>query len=129
MAIAQRELKLFLDAAVVALQNPAVVARLVEVCARNEEVLTEVREAQAELAVEREGHRRRLAVASEEQAERLRCERAAWDRELAAARRELEKERDELERRKAWGEQMRRALERKVAPASGDEIEQQPSAA
>jgi hypothetical protein len=110
--IPTQALRQFLAAAVEATKDPALVERMLRACERSELAASRYREAEAELALERAAHQRRLAEMSEASREQIERERAEWSVELAQARRELEKERDDLARRRAWAEKQHR-----LAPA------------
>jgi hypothetical protein len=111
--IPTRDLRAFLTAAVEVTKDPAVAERMLRACERSEVAAARYREAEAELALERTAHQRRLAEMSEASREQIERERAEWSIELAQARRELEKERDDLLRRRTWAEK-----QHKLAPAS-----------
>jgi hypothetical protein len=111
--IPARDLRQVLESVRVALENPQLTARLLALCERNELAAARYREAEAELALERTAHQRRLAEMSEASREQIEREKAEWQLELAQARRELEKERGDLQRRRAWAEKQQR-----LAPAS-----------
>ena len=122
--IPTRDLKLFLGAAVEATRSPGLAKRLLQLCERNEAATERFRAEQHELACLRSEHERELARATKEQAERLRRERDAWDRELAQARKQLEIDENETARRKEWAAKDREAAaalrlkaERKFGPA------------
>ena len=122
--IPARDLRQVLESVRVALENPQLASRLLQLCERNELAAARYREAEAELALERAAHQRRLAEMSEASREQIERERAEWSVELAQARRELEKEKDDLLRRRAWAEKQHR-----LAPASEAVVRVEPAAA
>jgi hypothetical protein len=110
--IPARDLRQVLESVRVALENPQLAARLLALCERNELAAARYREAEAELALERAAHQRRLAEMSEASREQIERERAERRIEQTRERAELEKERGDLERRRAWAEKQHR-----LAPA------------
>jgi hypothetical protein len=78
VGIPTRDLRQVLESVRVALANPQLATRLLELCERNERVLASVREEQGELACQHEQHKRRLAEAKREHDERIAREKAEW---------------------------------------------------
>ena len=111
--IPARDLRQVLESVRVALENPQLAARLLALCERNELAAAHYREAEAELALERAAHQRRLAEMSEASREEIERERAEWRIELAQARRQLEAEQNAFQRRRSWHEKTY-----KLGPAS-----------
>jgi hypothetical protein len=100
--IPARDLRQVLESVRVALENPQLASRLLQLCERNELAAARYREAEAELALERAAHQRRLAEMSEASREEIERERAEWRIEQARERAALEKERADLSRRVSW---------------------------
>jgi hypothetical protein len=108
-----------LDAVRDALANPSLATRLLQLCERNQRAVERFREEQNELACLRAEQERRLAQASQEQADRLRAEKDAWTRELAERRKRLELDEDEAARRREAA-----GKDREAAAALRCELEQ-----
>jgi hypothetical protein len=83
-----------------ALSRPDLADNLIELCTRTETATAEFREAQAELAVERDQQRRRLAEERRVHGEALRTERIQWEQEEAQRRKLLERDEDEAARKR-----------------------------
>jgi hypothetical protein len=111
--IPARGLRQVLESVRVALENPQLAIRLLQLCERNELAAARYREAEAELALERAAHQRRLAEMSEASREQIERERAEWRIELAQARKQLEAEQNAFQRRRSWHEKTY-----KLGPAS-----------
>jgi hypothetical protein len=109
VGIPTRDLRQVLESVRVALANPQLATRLLELCERNEAAVERFREEQYELMCRKSEHKEFLARAGREHDERLRAERDAWDRELAERRRRLQMEEDEAARRREAADKDRQA--------------------
>jgi hypothetical protein len=113
-----------LDSVKAALEHPGLVDRLLELIARNEAVLQELRQEQHELMCRKAEHRDFLSRQGRAHDERLRQERLEWERELQERRKRIEMDEAETVRRREWVDRDRQVaaalrckLEQKLAPA------------
>jgi hypothetical protein len=90
MSIPARDLKVFLNAVQAAMQNPVMIDRMEQVCARNEVAIERFRQEQGELRIAREEHARYLAEARKKHDEQLARARDQWAAEEARRRVALE---------------------------------------
>jgi hypothetical protein len=95
-----RDLRMVLDSVKAALENPGLATKLLQLCERDEDVLTAIRDEEHQLRCMREEHRLYLSRAGKEHDQELQRQRDEWSRELAEARKRLAIDENETARRR-----------------------------